>query len=418
MEFPNRHKNHVLESASERFVKYHLPSEWIFTTPSNDYGIDLICEVVEDEKVIGLEFGIQLKAKRTENNSEFVTVKGIKRSTINYWLNSIKPVILIVYVEDEKKAYYKWIKDNCFDLTKENAEFQIKINKKDTLSEKHIENISFYVKQFYLKMFKLKNLPEPNSELAWQLYIKGNHEEALPYFKKMPKSGNVLCAISLCYYSKFQYKNALIYINKALKYESNNSTFLSNKASILIELGETENDEKLIIEGLKIIELLIDEDKITTNVYYNYGNGLGYLGLYREAEVVYKEVLESNPNKAEAWKNLGMVYHNLNQFDKEIECYDKSLLINPHLIQALTSKGNTLMKVYSKFHEALALYKRVLEIDKEQKYKFEYPYVDFYIAECYFRIGNISEAKKWNGIGLENNPTDEYFLSQKSRFKD
>ena len=415
MNYPNRHPNHTLESASMRYVKYHLPEDWLFTRPSEDYGIDLVCEVVIDNEIRGYEFGIQLKSKKTEKNQENVIIKGLKRSSINFWLSSIKPIMLIAFVEDEEKAYWSWINQSSFDLTKQNNEFQLKVNKKNIINSTSSEVIGNYIREYNLKMLELKNLPNIKEDYGWQLYLKKRYEEALPYLKKMSKSLDVLNAISICYYRSFQYRNALIYVNKSLDIDSGNLTLLSNKASILIEYGDTQKNNNLIIEGLKIIDLLIDRKKLSNDTYFNYGCGLMSLGNYKDAKDVFKSVLKVNPNKEEAWKNLGMVYHHLQFFENEMKCYDKSLAINPNLIEAISSKATTLYKVYREYEKALNLFMRLIKIDKESRYKVEYPYVDFFISECYYGLENIEKAKHWNNIGLKNNPTDEYFLNQQKQ---
>lgn len=61
---------------------------------------------------------------------------------------------------------------------------------------------------------------------------------------------------------------------------------------------------------------------------------------------------------------------------------------------------------------------KVVEIDDTKRYKFEYPYIDFYISECHHRIGNIDKAIHWNNMGLKNNPADDFFLTQKQKLLD
>lgn len=418
MTYPNRHDNHILESASERYVKYHLPKEWTFIKPSDDYGIDLICEVVIENEIRGYEFGMQLKAKKTEKNSDSVVVKGIKRSSINYWLNSIKPVMIIVFIEDEDKAYWSWINESLFDLTKPNDEFQLKISKLNILNSISSSIIGNYIKEYNLRILKLKNLPNLKENYGWQLYLKREYDEALPYLKKMSKTLDVLNAIAVCYFKSFQYKKALLYVNEGLGIDGKNVVVLSNKASILIEYGDDTRDDNLIIEGINIIEALIENGKITNSTYFNYGNALMSLKFYKEAKIVFKDVLSKNPNEEDAWKNLGMVNNKLGLYEKEIECYDKSLALNPFLIEALSSKAITLFSVYNDHYRALDIFMKVVEIDIAQRYKFEYPYIDFYISECHYRLGNIDKAIHWNNVGLKNNPSDNFFLTQKQRLLD
>lgn len=415
MIFPNRHDNHALESASERYVKYHLPKEWIFSKPANDYGIDLTCEVVLENKIKGYEFGIQLKSKKTENDKRFIIVKGIKRSSINLWLNSIKPIMLIVFIEAENKAYWSWISESSFDLTKSNLKFQLKINKKKSLNPVSSTDIADYVEKYYLEMLRLKSLPSIKEDYGWQLYLNKNYEEALPYLKKMQKTIDVLNAIAICYYKTFQYKKALLNINQALDVDTNNNVLLSNKASILIEFGDNLKDENLVVKGINIIEDLIDKGKVSASTYFNYGNALFSFGNYNAAIEVFKSVLEVNPNKEDAWKNLGMAYHKLGLYEKEIKCYDKSITINPFLIEAISSKAITKFLVYNDYKESLELLLRVVDLDENKRYKFEYPYIDFYISECYYKLEQIDKAVYWNNQGLKNSPTDDYFIRQKQK---
>lgn len=418
MIYPNRHKNHILESASERYVKYHLPKEWTFTKPSADYGVDLLCEVVIENEIRGYEFGIQLKAKRTEKNWDSTVIKGLKRSTINLWLNSIKPIMIIVFIEDEEKAYWSWINESSFDLTKDNEEFQLKISKGNIINSTSSIIIGNYIKDYNLRMLKLKNLPNVKEDYGWQLYLERKYNEALPYLKKTSPTLDVLNAIAICYFKSFQYQKALIWVNEAIEIDNKNIVVLSNKASILIELGSSTKNDNLIREGINIIEALIENGEITNNTYFNYGNALMALGFYEEAKEVFRVVLSEDINKAEAWKNLGMANHNLGLFEEEIECYDKSLIINPFLIEALSSKAVTLFLVYKDYFRALDIFMKVVEIDDTKRYKFEYPYIDFYISECHHRIGNIDKAIHWNTIGLKNNPSDDLFLTQKLRLLD
>ncbi len=58
---PQRPREHVLETETEKFVSQVLPSEWLTEKRRHDYGVDLQVEIVQGEDVTGARFSIQLK---------------------------------------------------------------------------------------------------------------------------------------------------------------------------------------------------------------------------------------------------------------------------------------------------------------------------------------------------------------------
>jgi hypothetical protein len=106
--FPSRPYAHVLGEMGERFVISHLPSEWITRQISYDYGLDLNVERVENGRVTGKNFSIQVKAltKRPRTGTH-VPVR-LAMSTLSYMKERPEPVLLVVYVDEDKEAYWLW----------------------------------------------------------------------------------------------------------------------------------------------------------------------------------------------------------------------------------------------------------------------------------------------------------------------
>ena len=63
--------------------------------------------------------------------------------------------------------------------------------------------------------------------------------------------------------------------------------------------------------------------------FYNYGNALHALHDYKGAEEQFLNGIDKNPQQPELWKNLGTIYYHLQNHDKEIECYDKAMQLDP-----------------------------------------------------------------------------------------
>lgn len=79
---------------------------------SNDIGIDGFIEFIQNKAPTGLCVGIQVKSgdSNITGNNETVSFKA-DRNHFEYWFNHILPIIAIVYIPKESKAYW-------FDLTK------------------------------------------------------------------------------------------------------------------------------------------------------------------------------------------------------------------------------------------------------------------------------------------------------------
>jgi hypothetical protein len=74
---------------------------------SNDVGIDGYLEFVQDESVTGLCIGVQIKSGDSyqDKNAAYVIIKADK-AHFEYWKNHSLPIVGIVYIPSEKKAYW------------------------------------------------------------------------------------------------------------------------------------------------------------------------------------------------------------------------------------------------------------------------------------------------------------------------
>jgi len=120
MEFPKRSNEHVIQSESWRIFKQKIPSKWIpRELTERDYGIDAYIEIVfPDGKITGELCSIQLKGiskidwkEDPISKDKKYRLSGIKRSTLNYWMNLPIPVFLILTDIRTERAYFVAVKD-------------------------------------------------------------------------------------------------------------------------------------------------------------------------------------------------------------------------------------------------------------------------------------------------------------------
>ena len=67
-----------------------------------------------------------------------------------------------------------------------------------------------------------------------------------------------------------------------------------------------------------------------------------------------------NPEIPEAWNNKGVALHRLGRAEEALECYERSLTIDPENMDALRNKGFVL-RYLGRLEEALQAYDSVLQ---------------------------------------------------------
>lgn len=421
MNKPQRHNNHILETESSKFFNFHVPNEWYIDKPEHDYGIDYVVNITTNNQATGLSFSVQLKSKIKEKNNSFTTIT-LKHSTLGLFNIKLEPVLLVAYVREEKEAYWCWYNELEFNLTSSQKTYTISIPKANKLSQIDWGAISKYVQNiFSFKMLVegIKSLEYDeisNSQiLAWKYYFSHDYEKSIFYFKNLlkekPNDTAVLEGLAQSQYNTFHYKEAINNINKAIELSGTSNQYLT-KACILAEDGMQHGIKGKIIEAKNIFKEFLNQDNTQFIYHYNYANTLSRLGNNEEAIFHFELCLKLNPNFAQAWKNLGQVYFDIKEHEKELSCYDKALRINPHLSQALFSKGVTLSRIYNKAKEGLSL---MLEaVGNDENILLEYQYTYFGIAYAYEKLGNIKEALNWINKGLEHYSEDIVYLNFKS----
>ena len=422
-QFPKRHKNHILESKSEKFFKDHLPEEWVAEKPI-DYGIDYKVEIIIDEQVIGENFSVQLKAHDKLGKDNLISVN-LDRTTINLYLARLEPILIICYIKEQNEAYYSWFTERSVDLSRNQKTHSIRFNPDNKISTLDWNEIATYVKSIFSRRHLLHAFPlidfsqmgieEKN---ASTYYINGNYEAANIIYKELNKkepNAYLLNSIAMCHYGQYQYKDALNYINQALNLSSS-TEILINKASILSEFGKETNNKAMMIEARAIFSKSI-QNQDSYHQHYNYATTLSWLQENKLSEFHFKEAIKLNPNHAEAWKNLGEIYHRQKKYSEELDCYDNALKIKPKMPEALMSKGISLIRDHNDYKNGLNYLQKTVDSDPDLFSKFEESY--FWFAHANTKLGNEDIALNYIENGLNYYPGNPYLLNLKrDYFKD
>lgn len=422
---PKRHNNHILENESNKFFNNNLPLSWFVDKPENDYGIDYITNIVINNEVTGLYFSVQLKAKEIEQNKNSINIQ-FKTSTLNFYKSRIEPVLLVAFVKEENQAYWVWFDElelHEKDLLNKETHY-VRISRKNKLTEtdwnlivKKVQknaSIKYLIESF--SKLNYENL-ERSEITAWKNYFLGNYNDAIFYFKKSLEenvSNNkpiILQGIAHSLYEMFNYNEALTFINKCIEIEASADAYLT-KACILAEQGISTFNRSKLLNAKEIFKQFIESEPTQASYHYNYANTLQNLSEYENAIKHFHIAINLNSNYAEAWKNLGTVYYHLQNHDKEIECYDKALAINPKLYQAIFSKGVTFSFIYEKYDEGLKLMLDSIELNEIDLLN-TFPRGYYCIAFAYYNLNNFSEALKYIDKGLDFISDDYYLINLK-----
>lgn len=180
-----------------------------------------------------------------------------------------------------------------------------------------------------LAKLRIEQAKDKNNSLwpYYQAIIYENSEEFLKAIEAYKKADDISTSdalmerISNCYSELGEYDLALNYINKAIVMDSTETSYLSQKGSILYELGRT-----------------------------------------KEAIDVYTAYIDKNPDDAYGYYERGFAKDNTGDRSGALEDYTTSLVINPDDAYALVERGDC-YRALGKEDAAIADYKKATEID-------------------------------------------------------
>jgi tetratricopeptide (TPR) repeat protein len=149
MKLPRRTRAHILEELSVDKFKSSLPLEWLYRTPSHDYGIDGEVEVFDDQGyTTGIRFLVQLKATDETNLSKALRLRmGIKK--LNYYKQLNCPLLIVRYLAYSDTIYYRWIYSlNPTTDTKTDKSFSMLFSEKNAWTRNSSDAISDDLKAY------------------------------------------------------------------------------------------------------------------------------------------------------------------------------------------------------------------------------------------------------------------------------
>ena len=100
-----RPENHITgDKAIRKITDRLIPEEWTISIPDSDYGLDMLIEVVKDNRTTGRFFFIQSKGTLEHSNNGSITYSIDVTKLEDY--SSIKlPVLFVLYSKSDNKFW-------------------------------------------------------------------------------------------------------------------------------------------------------------------------------------------------------------------------------------------------------------------------------------------------------------------------
>ncbi|WP_413167434.1 tetratricopeptide repeat protein [Capilliphycus salinus ALCB114379] len=137
--------------------------------------------------------------------------------------------------------------------------------------------------------------------------------------------------------------------------------YMNLGASLLLE-GQYEEAEKVYRQG---IELQPDDPW----VHCNLGRSLLYQGKVEEAIPHLQNTIEIEPNLAEAYYNLGNAFTRQNRFEEAVNAYRKAIELEPDQFLYHHQLGDSFL-LQGKYKEAVSPYQQAIELNSQYPWSF------------------------------------------------
>jgi protein O-GlcNAc transferase len=162
--------------------------------------------------------------------------------------------------------------------------------------------------------------------------------ELLEPFCRRGAGAQAWALLGLAYARLRRFDQGFEAVERALALQPNESTALSCKVGLLVQLGRFEQAAALgrrcVTGGMADLGLVMN---LTT--------ALLRLGRFPEALTAAEAGLHGYPGEPALWLNQGIALHQLARYAESVEAFDRALALRPNYVQALVNRASALLKL-------------------------------------------------------------------------
>jgi tetratricopeptide (TPR) repeat protein len=171
-------------------------------------------------------------------------------------------------------------------------------------------------------------------------------------------------------------------IGAAVFMKQNNTAVLLK--DLMLHMEKYKKRKALAAPVPKSTKLPVHE-KTDTNDYFTLACSYENSNRYHEAIEAYKQSLQMDPDRMEAYLNLGVVYYKVGKYSDAIEILKQALSVNPYVLPAYNKLGTAYI-IRGAYSMAIDTFRKAAEIDPND------PTAHFNLGIAYFLSGDKSAA--------------------------
>jgi Domain of unknown function (DUF4365) len=100
-------ESQIIGRAGERWFSSILPSAWSIQRPIDDFGSDGIISIGNKTSMTNLEFGVQIKSKKSAEWNDNKSRISITRDMARYFSGKFYPTLFVLYDQRHNSGYFQ-----------------------------------------------------------------------------------------------------------------------------------------------------------------------------------------------------------------------------------------------------------------------------------------------------------------------
>jgi tetratricopeptide (TPR) repeat protein len=231
---------------------------------------------------------------------------------------------------------------------------------------------------------------------AQAISAMGQLKEALHLLSQIEKWESPSCEFLLTKASIFSQlrdsKNAIKYFKDALALSEP-----EDRDEIYLDLAMEYENATDYKNAVVVLKEAIKYNPHNEGAIYEIAFCYDQLGEYENAIKCYSDFIDENPYSFTAWYNLGNAYSKLEDFDKAVWAYEYCILINEDFGPVYFNIASAYLS-QEKYDLSIESFKKCMELDGED------PMALCYIGEAYEQLNDLKEARNYYMKSLELAP--------------
>lgn len=246
--------------------------------------------------------------------------------------------------------------------------------------------------EFYKKYIELnpQSTAEAYKQMGISLFESKQFAEAAPAFqealKAIPEDITINYKLAQSYQKSEQYEKAeQVYL---MLTEISPKDLAAYYNTIVMMYDEAKLPDKAVAAATQLVEI----DPNNAEAQFNLGYMLIKQKNFAEAANVFKKVIEIDPNMEYAYLQLGFCYSQLKQYQNAVEVYERLVEIVPENADAWSGIGHSNMQM-KKWEPAVEPFKKVIELRPDNGSAY------YNLGICYLNLkDNFSARKIWETL--------------------